>query len=126
MRAVIIMLAIVAIILALNCYAGSFINDNSNELLSSIDKVKQAVQAGDLDAAGGRINDLRGEWESAESRWEVLVDHREVDRIDTLVTHLEGMAKAGTLDTMLPELDELSFFFKHINDKEKLRAENIF
>jgi hypothetical protein len=126
MKAIIIMLAIVAIIWALNGYTCAFISSSSDEMLSSIDKVKHAVESEDQNGAGGQIDDLRSEWEAVESRWEVLVDHREVDRIDTLMTHIEGMAKAGTLDTMMPELDELAFFFTHINDKHKLKVENIF
>lgn len=126
MKPIVIMLVIVAIIWALNSYTCMFIGNSSEELLSSIEEVKQAVQANNTGDTTGKISRLRNEWESAESRWEVLVDHKEVDRIDTLVTHLEGMAQAGSLETMMPELEELSFFVSHIDDKHKIKLENVF
>ena len=126
MKAVIIMVAIVAIIGALNGYTGYFIDNSADELLSGINEAKQAVQAGDQAAASDRVKKLRDGWESVESRWEVLEDHREIDRIDTLMTHLEAMADTGVLDTMMPELDELAFFLTHIDDKHKIKMENIF
>lgn len=125
LKAVVIMLCIVAIIWALNICAGSFIDRSTDKLLDSIDSTKDAAESGDAQATDLEVEKLRYEWESMESRWEILVDHREVDRIDTLMTHLEAMAEVNTLDTLVPELDELAFFLTHIDDKQQIRAENI-
>jgi hypothetical protein len=119
------MLCIVAIIWSLNIWAGSFIDKSTDKLLEDIDATKDAAQSGDAGATDLQVEELRYEWESVESRWEILVDHREVDRIDTLMTHLEAMAEVNTLDTLVPELDELEFFLTHIDDKHQIRPENI-
>jgi hypothetical protein len=126
MKRIIIILVIIAIICALNIYTGIFINTSSVELRSEIDQTKTALQAKDNATAASQIKKIRNQWESVESRWEVLVDHRDVDRIDTLMTHLEAMAATDSWDTVMPELDELAFYLTHIDDKQKFRVENIF
>lgn len=125
MKAAVIMLCIVAIIWALNIGAGSYIDVSSEKLLSTIDSARDAVAAGDAEAVRGWVKKLREDWEKTESKWEMLVDHREIDRIDTLMTHLEAMSATGSLEDLVPELEELSFFITHIDDKHKIRPENI-
>lgn len=125
MKAVIIMVAIVVIIFALNTYAGSYIDSSAKKMLTNLEEIKKAVQSSDVNTANSEIKKLRDQWEGVESHWEILVDHREIDRIDTLMTHLEAMGSSNSLDTIMPELEELSFFFTHIDDKHKIKAENI-
>lgn len=126
MKSVAIILAIIAIIWILNGYTSLYIGNSSKELLGYVDEAKKAVKAEDMYNANVQVGMLRAEWETVESHWEALVDHREIDRIDTLMTHLEAMAGTGGLDDMLPELEELAFFLTHIDDKHRIWAENIF
>jgi hypothetical protein len=125
LKPVIIILAIIAIIWVLNAYCGIYIDNTSGKLLNYIDTAKIAVKAKDVDTLNAQVKQLRSEWEGMESHWEVLVDHREIDRIDTLMTHLEAMSSIGSLDTIMPELEELAFYLTHIDDKHKIRPENI-
>lgn len=125
MRAIVTILVIIAIIWTLNACTGAFIESSSQKLSTNIAQTRAAVETGDMQAYKNGIVALRSEWESDESRWEALVDHREVDRIDTLMTHLEALANGGNPEDILPELDELSFFLAHIGDKIKIRLENI-
>jgi Glu-tRNA(Gln) amidotransferase subunit E-like FAD-binding protein len=125
LKAAIIMLCIVAVVIALNAFTACYINNSSEKLLSYVNEAREAASKGDIEAIHEQVNKLRDEWEVYESRWEMLVDHREIDRIDTLVTHLQAMAAAGALEDLIPELEELAFFITHIDDKHKIRAENI-
>lgn len=125
LKAVIIMVVILAIIFTLNAYAGNYIDNSAKKLLADLENIKTMVQAGDVNTLNSEIKSLRDEWEGVESHWEILVDHREIDRIDTLMTHLEAMGKTGSLDTIMPEIEELAFFLTHIDDKHKIKAENI-
>ena len=126
MKSISILLSIVVIILLLNVFISGFIQSSANSMLSILTRTKEAMSAGDNKAVTEEIRRLRKEWEADESRWEACIDHNEVDKIDTLLTRMEAMAATGTLDTMLPELQELEFFLSHVNDKNKLKVENIF
>jgi len=126
MKSVVIIVVIIAIIWAFNGYTSMFIGDSSRELLGYVEKIEDAAKAGDMFTTNEQIGLLHGEWEGVESRWEMLVDHREVETVDTLMTRLKAMAATGALDDMMPELEELAFFLTHIDDKHKIRAENIF
>jgi hypothetical protein len=125
LKAVLIMLAIIAIIWALDAFSSGYVDKSSDILLTYVDKAREAASKGDMKTVKEQMDGLRDKWEAVESHWESLVDHREIDRIDTLMTHLQAMAAAGTLELLIPELEELSFFITHINDKHKIRAENI-
>lgn len=126
MKSVAIILVIIALIWILNGYTSLYIGNSSEELLGYVDEAKKAVKAKDMYNTNVQVGKLRARWETVESHWESLVDHREIDRIDTLMTHLQAMAGTGGLDDMMPELEELAFFLTHIDEKHKIRAENIF
>jgi hypothetical protein len=125
LRAVVIMLCIIAAIWALDIGTGIYIDRSSEKLLSYIETSRDAASKGDTETIHEQVKELRAKWEAAESRWEMLVDHREIDRIDTLMTHVQAMAAEGALEPLIPELEELAFFITHIDDKHKIRPENI-
>lgn len=125
MKPITIIVVIIAIIWAFNCYTSAFIGDSSHEMMGYITEVKKAAKGGDMYRVNEQVGRLHAGWESAESRWEMLVDHREVETIDTLMTHLVAMAGTGALDDLMPDLEELDYFFAHIDDKHKIRLENI-
>jgi hypothetical protein len=126
LKTAVIILAIVVIIGMLNGVVCSFISGSTDKLTPYIANATAAVKAGDMNAAAGQIRELKKEWDGKESIWEAFVDHSETERVETLLTRLEGMIEANTPDQMLPELQELDFFFTHLNDKQKFRLENIF
>lgn len=119
------MLCIVAVILALDFGAASYIHRSSEKLLTYTQTARDAASRADMPAIREQVKELRDEWEAVESKWESLVDHREIDRIDTLMTHVQAMAAEGALEELIPELEELAFFITHIDDKHKIRPENI-
>jgi predicted Holliday junction resolvase-like endonuclease len=125
MKYVLIVFCIVFIITALDLYISGYIENSAEKMLSYIQNAKSALQRNDMATATAEIKSMREEWESYEPRWEIYVDHRETERVDTLLTRLEAMAEANTPETMMPEFQELEFFLTHISDKQKFRPENI-
>ncbi len=126
MKSAAIILGIVLIIFALNIWVGHFVNQHIDEMMPHIDNAESALRAGDVEKAAENIKALKEKWDSSEKMWEAFVDHRESENVETLLTRLQAMIQAGTPELMLPELEELQFFFEHLNDKQKFMLENIF
>ena len=126
MKYLVILLTILLMVWVLNAYVGFFINSSTDALMEHIKSAKAAAHAKDLDAATKEISAMRELWEGDEGRWEAFTDHREVERVDTAINHLEGMVDAGTTEDMHVELQELEYLLRQMNDKHKLRLENIF
>ena len=126
MKTTVIMLVIVLIILVLNGYVGGFIANNAEELMPHIKAAKTALNSGNVEEAARQVNQLKEKWDSKESIWEAFINHGDSEHVETLLTRLEAMAAAGTPELMLPELEELEFFFTHLTDTQKFKLENIF
>lgn len=126
MKPALIILSIIVIIGVLNASVGLFVKHNSEKLLPYIENVKAALKAGDIGEAKKQVAGLKQEWDKRQRLWEAFIDHRESEHVETILEHLHGMLDANTPETMLPELEELSFFFEHLTDKQKMLVENIF
>ncbi len=126
MKTTIIILTILVIIAILNTCVGSFIHTGIHELLPHINDAKSALQAGNLEEATVHVRILKEKWDKKESIWEAFVNHEESEHVETLLTRVEAMLTAGTPELILPELEELEFFFEHMDDMQKFMPENIF
>lgn len=125
MKSAAIILTIILIVTLLNCWVGGFVSNGIDGLTPHIESAKEALEAGDLNEAGRQISALKEKWDSKESIWEAFVDHSDSEKVETMLTRLEGMVQANTPEHMLPELMELEFFLDHLSDMQKFMMENI-
>lgn len=126
LKSAVTMLVIVALIIVLDCIVSSYISASTDEIMPHIERARQALETGDPPAATAEIEEMKQKWDDCEQYWESFIDHRETENVETLLARLAAMGRAGTPELILPELEELSFFFEHLNDKQKLIFENIF
>lgn len=91
-----------------------------------IDKAEQAVDSNDWLTAKDEITKLFDKWQKTKSVWTLLVDHEEMDNIDTAVSRVKQAIKIKDQVETQAGLAELRMFIEHIPEKEALTLENIF
>ncbi len=126
MKYIITMVLILVIILGLNFYVASYINKSADNLLDSVQQIRRAATAGDVQSAADMISAMRERWEHDETRWEAFTDHREVERVDILIQRLEGFVDERTTEGMAEELQELEYLLRQMTEKHSFKLENIF
>ncbi len=126
MKYIITMVLILVIILGLNFYVASYINKSADNLLDSVQQIRRAAAAGDVQSAADMISVMRERWEHDETRWEAFTDHREVERVDILIQRLEGFVDERTTEGMAEELQELEYLLRQMTEKHSFKLENIF
>ena len=126
MKHVLILLIIIALIWGLNAYVCGFISSSAGRMMEHVQAAKTAAQQNNFEAAAQEIDQIRQIWERDESRWEAFTDHREAQLVDTSINHLEGMVDSKETTDMPPELQELEFLLRQMNDKHSFKIENVF
>lgn len=116
------LLVFIALALCLNYY----IDSSASKLLVNIDDLKSQIDKGDWTRAKATIKDLDKSWGTTRRRWNMFIDHNEVDRIDDSMTRVGKWIELKEKKDCLVELAALSQALAHIPENEKLLIANIF
>ena len=65
------------------------------------------------------------DWESIEPGWALLIDHSEVDNIDSTLARMEKYIESRDMSSALAEIATLRHYIRHIPEKETVALKNI-
>jgi hypothetical protein len=73
-----------------------------------------------------RTQALIKDWEKTKRFWSIIINHQEIDMVETHIVGIRQFSKAEKKTESLVELDSLIKFFNHLKEKERLTLSNIF
>ncbi|MEW6622717.1 MAG: DUF4363 family protein [Bacillota bacterium] len=126
LRLALIMFIALIIFLALGTYSEIWISQTSKELAQEIDRLEELVKDKKWEEAHILILHIEKKWIEIEERWDIIVDHREMDEIDLTLTRSVKYIEAKNTDLTLGEISALKHLLLHIPRKESFRLRNIF
>jgi hypothetical protein len=103
-----------------------WLNTTSNNLLSKIDKLEDAVQSNNWSAAEKQLDDIQKGWEKTEKWMTTLIDHQEIDAIKITLAKLSQYVHYKEVADFMAESATLKLLIKHIPGKEKINLSNLF
>ncbi len=97
----------------------------SDAIVSFIDSIESEVKLMQLARAAVIMEDLKSVWTSNENKWAMLIDHFEIDNIDTSLLRAEQYIRQEETGLAIAELAALRQYFRHIPEKESFLLKNI-
>jgi uncharacterized protein YijF (DUF1287 family) len=103
------------------------LKNNAESMAKDIDKLEAAIKDDNWDMASNILEDMHKEWKNVRNKWQMLINHQEIDNIESTLAKVESYVKAkeNGKEDALAEIATLKLFLLHIPDKEALRITNI-
>lgn len=117
---------IIAAIIVFSIYAQNLLRKDSSYLVNLIEELQDDIKNGKWDNADECLKKIDSNWSDVNSTWAVLIDHQEIDNIDSTLSRLKMLVEYEQKPMALSEADVLRNYVEHIPDKEKLTLENVF
>ena len=107
-------------------YTIRLLEKDSQKLETIIDKIEASTQNGDWEEVENLLSALETEWHKAEKAWAVLLDHVEIDNIDTSIMRASKFIESRNVPMAISEIAVLKQYIKHIPEKESFSLKNVF
>lgn len=114
-----------AIVIGFCLYTLNTLESTSEILDDHINKIQSSLEVKDWDKAAEEMSKFEEKWSSTNITWAMLLDHLEIDNIDTSFTRLSKFIEARNLPLAMGEAAVLKQYVQHIPEKEGLRWQNI-
>lgn len=72
------------------------------------------------------IKELSNSWKIEEKKMSCYIEHNELEEITKLINSLEFQIEDNKKDNINQTIDEIKFKMEHIENKQKIKLENIF
>lgn len=130
MRDVLIIFSIVIVILSGNYLIDRYLGRTSNELVSSLQHLKEHViianENNDRSYITQEMEKMEKSWEDISNVWSIIVMHQEIDNIEQALIKSKAIINDGNIEDAIPELETAIFYVEHVNAREKLQLKNVF
>jgi len=101
------------------------LDSTSRKIEGHITQVVNAASGNDWGKAEKQLIQIENDWRKAESGWAVVLDHTEIDNIDTSLSRLTNFVRSKDKALSLGEAALLEQYVRHIPEKEKFTLRNI-
>lgn len=113
-------------IMCAGIYSISTLKSTASKLEDQIIRVEETAKTENWEAATNILSDTKLDWEKSEKSWAILLDHIEIDNIETSITRVEKFIETKNKSMALAEVATLKQYIKHIPEKESFNLKNIF
>lgn len=109
-------------------YIQNDLKNNSNELISKIDILKEQIQTSDENSKNieNTINEIYSMWRRKSDIWSIILEHQEIENIEKSIIGIQSGIEAEEKTDALEKIEETKFMISRIQEKEKLTLKNIF
>ena len=130
MKDTIIILAIILLIVGGDILTRRFLNQKSEELIQSLEDLKEDVimakETKQREQIKKQMNEVEEKWNEISNMWSIIVMHQEIDNIEQALTKAKSNINDGELEDAIPEIETAIFFAEHVKAREELNLKNIF
>ena len=112
---------------SLNSYTCGGDTKSGEEILDSLQQIKQAVEAKEDDVkVKEKLEETEKIWKNKQDKLAYFIEHNELEKIDTNLVLLKSYIETEEHDETIREINELAFLVKHIEEKYAFNLKNIF
>ncbi|NMA96447.1 MAG: DUF4363 family protein [Clostridiales bacterium] len=125
MKAIIAISIIIVLFFVFSFWLENSIQTTADDTVSVLYSVEDAVIQGDWDTAIEKIQTIEDNWQHTKRIWQVLIDHNEIDNIDSTLVKVKSWATLESMEDCIAELATLKLFVLHVPERKGLRITNI-
>ena len=104
----------------------SYLEKSSKELVNEIYDLIEIVDEDKINESIQIREKVQEKWDNTKNKWAALIDHEEIDNIEETMHRVEMLiGDPEEKVELLSELNRLSFYLKHIPEREAFSLENI-
>lgn len=125
-KVAIVLLILICIIFGMGIFANHTLKTTAKTLEQDVDAIETYTVNADWKNAETKLNELNEKWNGIQVTWSILIDHFEIDNINSALAKATQMIKFEDQSAALQEIASLQQSIKHIPEKEKFNIQNIF
>lgn len=126
MNRMIISTIVLVLIIGISVLGVFSLDSSCKKLSQSLDEINKAAIENDSEKASALTQKAIELWEKEEKTISLLIDHREVDEIEETIKSLPVYARQDNMEKLEEKSSIAAERVRHIRDKEKISAENVF
>ncbi len=107
-------------------YSNKVLSSQAQKLNDSLANLENQVATGNWKAARESLAVLEKQWADVQFHWDLIIEHHEMDNIDSSLSKLEKYLTTKSTALALGEISSIKHYLKHIPQKEAFNLENIF
>lgn len=116
---------LIATIIGTEVFVNRTLKTTSVRLEEHISELENKTHSGNWHDAEIAMQSIEEDWKDIELLWSMLIDHFEIDNIDTALSKLSIYVKSKETSLALAEASTLKKYVLHIPQKESFSVENI-
>lgn len=124
----IIIISILIVVIGSNISLG-YLQKTGNELIEDLEQLKVEIkkaQNSEENDSMNLANNIYNKWQKIEEKWSIIIPHNELDLIQVSLIVLKTNIEENDYEKSIEELEKCSFLLENMQEKEKIRLNNIF
>lgn len=121
-----LVIVLTSVIISTSIYTYTLLLKSSDRLSGYIVNIENNSNNGNWANAKKNLNSLQEDWHKTHKTWTLLLDHLEIDNIDTSISRMSKYVETENISLTLSEAAALKQYINHIPEKEVLALKNIF
>lgn len=126
MKNVIISFGIFVLMIVTILFSLNYLNKVCTKLGKSADNLEISINKEDWENAQKQSTNFLDTWKKYADNIAIFVHHEEIDNVNTEIYKLTQYIKFENKEEALADIHVIKFYIKHINNFEKINAQNIF
>ncbi|NLM42867.1 MAG: DUF4363 family protein [Clostridiales bacterium] len=126
MRIIVFTCIIIVSIIALGSISINILENNTKILGDLITKIEDEIKHERWEEVVKIEKQLKNQWKKYEKTWPMLIDHTDVDKVNTYLSELEIFIAKKDETMAASKLAVLKLLMKNIPEKEYVTLQNIF
>lgn len=125
MKQIIAVITLTIIFIGIAIYVNNYLTLSANEISNHIKNVELYAKKDDWEDAVKELKVSKEKWDNVKEKWSMLIDHFEIDNIESSLSKVSGFVTTKNLNDLLAESSNLRLMVDHIPEKDILSMENI-
>ncbi len=126
MKQLIYSLVLVIAIIFMGIFTIKMLSNDAESLHTLLIEIEDNVYSDNWGKAQAIIKDTKKEWDKYKKIWPMLIDHLEIDNVNTKLAELQAYITSNDKTETLSRLAALKVLIKHIPERESFIIQNIF
>lgn len=125
MKQIIAIVVLTLIFIGLAFYANYYLESTAGEITKHIKNVEIYAKNNDWKNANKELTVSKEKWDNVKDSWAMLIDHFEIDNIESSLSKVSGFVATQSLNDVLAESSNLKLMVDHIPEKDLPSIKNI-
>jgi hypothetical protein len=119
------MVVITIVFIGFATWSQHTLSTSAEKLGQQLNSLESAIKDDNWSLANSELESFNRLWEKTKNTWQILINHQEVDNIDSTLAKVKQLVKLKQKTDSLVEISALRLFILHIPKKESLSLVNI-